>query len=48
MCNDWFEGVGDWLLEISEWREWRGDEGGVHEAVLFRSGNPGEGKIFLR
>jgi len=42
------EGVGDWLLETSEFQEWRGGEGGAHKAVLFCSGNPGVGKTYLR
>ena len=41
-----FGGVGDWLLETSEFREWR--EGGAGNAVLFCSGNPGVGKTYLR
>ena len=43
-----FEGVGDWLLETSEFQKWRGDEGGADRAVLFCSGNPGVGKTYLR
>ena len=43
-----FEGVGDWLLETSEFREWRGGKGGVDHAVLFCSGDPGVGKTHLR
>jgi len=42
------EGVGDWLLETGEFREWRGGEGGADMAVLFCSGNPGVGKTYLR
>ena len=45
---DRFDGVGDWLLETSEFREWEGSEGGADEAVLFCSGNPGVGKTYLR
>ena len=45
--TDRFEGVGDWLFETSEFREWRG-EGGAEKAVLFCSGNPGVGKTHLR
>ena len=40
-----FAGVGDWLLETREFREWRG---GTDKAVLFCSGNPGVGKTYLR
>ena len=43
-----FEGVGDWLLEDREFREWRSGEGGPDKAVLFCSGNPGVGKTYLR
>jgi len=42
------EGVGDWLLEIKEWKKWREGEGGADEAVFFCSGNPGVGKTHLR
>ena len=40
-----FAGVGDWLLETSDFREWRG---GGDKTVLFCSGNPGVGKTYLR
>ena len=43
-----FDGVGDWLLETSVFREWRSSEGGVDKAVLFCYGNPGVGKTYLR
>jgi len=46
--NDRFDGVGDWLLDTSEFREWRGNEGGADKAVLFCSGKPGVGKTYLR
>ncbi|RPA90426.1 hypothetical protein L873DRAFT_1821177 [Choiromyces venosus 120613-1] len=48
--NDRFDGVGDWLLETKEFREWRtrSSEGGTDEAVLFCFGNPGVGKTYLR
>jgi len=46
--NDRLDGVGDWLLETGEWREWRASVGGVDNAVLFCSGNPGVGKTYLR
>ena len=42
------EGIGNWLLETREFREWRGSEGGADEALLFCSGNPGVGKTHLR
>jgi len=46
--NDRFNGVGDWLLETSEFREWRCSEGRADKAVLYISGNPGVGKTYLR
>ena len=42
-----FDGVGDWLLETTDFREWR-SEGGTDRAVIFCSGNPGVGKTYLR
>ena len=46
--TDRFGGVGDWLFETREFREWRNSEDGVDKAVLFCSGNPGVGKTYLR
>jgi len=46
--TDRLPGVGNWLLETSEFREWRGGEGGADKAVMFCSGNPGVGKTHLR
>ena len=46
--TDRLDGVGDWLLETREFREWRGSESGADKAVLFCSGNPGVGKTYLR
>jgi len=46
--TDRFAGVGDWLLETSEFREWSGTEDGDHHAFLFCSGGPGVGKTHLR
>ena len=43
-----FGGVGSWLLEVKEFREWRSGQGGAENAVLFCSGNPGVGKTYLR
>ena len=39
-------GVGGWLLETSEFQEWRSGEG--DGAVLFCSWDPGAGKKYLR
>ena len=46
--TDRFEGVGDWVLETSEFRQWRDSEGGADKGVLFCSGHPGVGKTYLR
>ena len=46
--GDRFEGVGDWFLKTSEFRQWKEDECGADKAVLFCSGNPGVGKTYLR
>ena len=46
--TDRFEGVGDWLLETREFREWRGSGDGADKAVLLCPGNPGVGKTYLR
>ncbi|RPA98370.1 hypothetical protein L873DRAFT_1040179 [Choiromyces venosus 120613-1] len=47
---DRFDGVGDWLLETPEFREWRTrrSDGETDEAVLFCFGNPGVGKTYIR
>ena len=46
--TDRLNGVGDWLLEIREFREWRESKGGADKTVVFCSGNPGVGKTYLR
>ena len=45
--TDRLNGVGDWLLEMSEFQKWRDSEG-ADKAVLLCSGNPGVGKTYLR
>jgi len=45
---DRLDGVGSWLLEINEFREWRSNEGGADKAVFFCHGDPGVGKTYLR
>ncbi|RPA89664.1 hypothetical protein L873DRAFT_1720859 [Choiromyces venosus 120613-1] len=45
--SDRLEGVGNWVLETNEFREWRSGEGGADKAVLFCHGNPGVGKTYL-
>ena len=46
--NNQLDGVGDWVLEASEFREWRGSEGGADNGILFCSGNPGVGKTNMK
>ena len=45
---DRLDGVGNWLLETDEFREWRSNETTADKAVLFCCGNPGVGKTYLR
>jgi len=42
------DGIGSWILETNEFREWSGAEDGSVEPVLFCEGNPGVGKTYLR
>ena len=42
------DGVGNWVLETSEFRKWRDTEDGYAEPVLFCYGDPGVGKTYLR
>jgi len=51
---DRLDGVGNWLLETSEFRKWSsgggeslGEDGSL-ERVLFCTGGPGVGKTYLR
>ena len=46
--TDRLDGVGKWVLETSEFREWRDAEDGCVGSVLFCSGNPGVGKTYIR
>ena len=41
-------GVGGWLLESDEFREWSGSEGIPERAALFCYGDPGVGKTHIR
>ena len=45
---DRLDGVGNWILETSEFREWRSNDGRADMAILFCCGNPGVGKTYLR
>jgi len=45
---DRVEGVGGWLLEKNEFREWSGSQGAPKDAVLFCYGDPGVGKTHIR
>jgi len=42
------DGIGNWVLETSEFREWSGAEDGCVEPVLLCGGDPGVGKTYLR
>jgi len=41
-------GVGNGILETTEFRKWRDAKDGYFEPVLFCSGNPGVGKTYVR
>ena len=45
---DRLDGVGNWVLETSEFKKWRDAEDGCVDPVLFCSGNPGVGKTYIR
>jgi len=42
------KGVGSWLLERNDFREWSGSQGVPRQAVLFCYGDPGVGKTHIR
>jgi len=42
------DGVGDWVLETSKFKDWRDTEGDRLKPVLFCHGNPGVGKTYVR
>ena len=46
--TDRLPGVGNWVLETSEFRKWRDAEDGRVGLVLFCYGNPGVGKTYVR
>jgi len=46
--TDRLDGVGNWVLETTEFRKWRDGEDGCVEPVLFCYGNPGVGKTYVR
>ena len=45
---DRLDGVGNWVLETTEFREWSDKEDGCVGPVLFCYGDPGVGKTYLR
>ena len=45
---DRVSGVGGWLLERNEFREWSGSQVVPKQAVLFCYGHPGVGKTHIR
>jgi len=46
--TDRLNGVGQWVLETSDFRRWSDAEGDCVEPVLFCYGNPGVGKTYIR
>jgi len=46
--TDRLDGVGNWVLETSEFKKWRDAEEDSAEQVLFCYGNPGVGKTYVR
>ena len=46
--TDRVDGVGGWLLEKNEFREWSGSQGTPKQTVLFCYGDPGVGKTHIR
>jgi len=42
------DGVGGWLLESREFREWSGSQGRPEQTILFCYGHPGVGKTHIR
>ena len=46
--SDQLDGVGNWVLETSDFRNWREGEDSWVGPVLFCYGNPGVGKTYLR
>jgi len=47
VCTERSDGLGNWLVETTEFREWRCSVDGAGK-VLFCSGNPGVSKTYLR
>jgi len=50
ICEQRVDGVGDWLLETKDFRNWyNGNKhGGCDHTVLFCYGDPGVGKSYIR
>ena len=46
--TDRLDGVGNWVLETSDFRNWRDGEDGWVRPVFFCYGNPGVGKTYVR
>ena len=42
------DGVGGWLLEGKEFREWSDSQGKPEQTILFCYGHPGVGKTYIR
>jgi len=46
--TDRLDGVGNWVLETTEFTKWRDAKDGSVVPVLFCYGNPGVGKTYVR
>ena len=46
--TDRLDGVGNWVLETSDFINWRDTKDGCVGPVLFCYGNPGVGKTYVR
>ncbi|RPA90145.1 ankyrin [Choiromyces venosus 120613-1] len=46
ICDNWHDGVGEWIFDRDEIVKWRTEEDGSHP-VIFCEGNPGIGKTHL-
>ena len=46
--TDRLDNVGNWVLETTDFRNWRDTENGCVAPALFCHGNPGVGKTYVR
>jgi len=50
ICDQRVDGIGSWLLETKEFKDWYNGSGeeGSDQAALFCYGDPGVGKSYIR